>query len=70
MDGAVKGDITATKWTDHHNDKRTVREADGLPNGENFYKSIKWTVHLKVIQPPQSGRITTTIKWTVHLKVI
>ena len=31
MDGAFKGDITATKWTDHRDDKRTVRKADGSP---------------------------------------
>ena len=25
----LKGDVTATKWTDHHDDKRTVHKVDG-----------------------------------------
>ena len=57
MDGAFKGDITATKnWMDHHDDKRTAQKVDGPPKRLKFFtKSIKWMVMLKV---------KTTTKWT------
>ena len=58
MDGAFKGDITATKWMDHHDDKRTVREADGSPKQWKFLQVHKMDGAFK-------GDITAT-KWTDH----
>ena len=62
MDGAFKGDITATKWTDNHNDKRTAHKVDGPPKMLKFLQVQKMDGDFKDDKTPQSGWITTTIK--------
>ena len=55
MDGAFKGDITATKWTDNHDDKRTAHKVDGPPKRLKFLQVHEMDGHVK-------GKTTT--KWT------
>ena len=47
MDGAFKDDITATKWTDNHDDKRTTHKMDGPPKRLKEL-TMKWTIILMV----------------------
>ena len=49
MDGTLKGDITATKWTDDHNDKRTAHKVEGPPTRLKFFQVHKMDGILEVI---------------------
>ena len=55
MDGAFKGDITATKWTDNHADKRTAHNVDGPQKRLKFLRVHEMDGHIKD---------KTTTKWT------
>ena len=63
MDGALKGDITPTKWTDNHDDKRATHKVDGPPKRLKFLRVHEMDNHING-KPPQSGWIVYP---SVHL---
>ena len=56
MDGALKGDITPTKRTDNHDDKKAAHKVDGPQKRLKFLRVHEMDDHIKG-KPPQSGRI-------------